>query len=104
MDSHIKIKIKTDEGSGRKINTNNQHNTIRCMLQNPSGVMKINAIMDNEAALTDIDVWDVDVLALPETNRNWKSKTVRNKWVAKVKNKLPNSKIIFARMHHKEKF
>ena len=40
------------------------------MLQNPSGVMKINAIMDDEAALTDISEWDVDVLALPETNRN----------------------------------
>ena len=42
------------------------------MLQNPSGVMETNAIMDDKAALTDHAEWDVDVLALPETNRNWK--------------------------------
>ena len=44
----------------------------------------------------------MDIIALPKTNLNWKSKAVKRKWIAKVKQQLPNSKIIYAGMHHAE--
>ena len=58
---------------------------MQCYLQNPYNIMKINAVTGDESALLEIETWNADVIALPETNRNWKSKYVRQKWFAKVK-------------------
>ena len=75
---------------------------MRCYLQNPSGIMKTNAETDDESALAEIKEWDADIIGFPETKKNWKSKIVRRKWLRKVKQQLPNAKIIYAGMHHKE--
>ena len=95
-------RTKPDLGSGDNINHIKQNTTMRCYLQNPSGIMKINAETDDEIALAEIKEWDADIIGLPETNRNWKSKNVRYKWLRKVKQQLPNAKIIYAGMQHEE--
>ena len=85
MNQYTTNKAESDIGSGNNINKINNINSMRCYLQNPSGIMKINALTDDKSAIAEIVKWNAEIIALPETNRNWNSKLVRLKWFAKVK-------------------
>ena len=40
--------------------------------------------MDETRAMTTLKDWNVDVISLPETNRNWQQEWIRNKWKREV--------------------
>ena len=50
------------------------------VLQNPSGVMVGKEIQDDRLALNQLKEWQVDIIALPETNKNWNQPATTEKW------------------------
>ena len=78
-------KYAEDEGLGNSIEQGKVGTDLRVYLQNPDGVMAANKELDDRRALLELKRWDVDVIALPETNRNWQQEWVRNKWKREVK-------------------
>lgn len=89
-------KYAEDEGLGNSIEQEKVGTDLRVYLQNPDGVMAANKELDDRRALLELKRWDVDVIALPETNRNWQQEWVRNKWKREVKRVWPHAKVFGA--------
>ena len=51
---------------------------------------------DDRRALLSLREWEVDVIALPETNRNWNKEWLRNKWTSEVKRVWRHAKVFYA--------
>ena len=85
-------KYETDSGMGEPITTQKALKDIRVYLQNPNGVMNKDTKLDNRRALLSLWEWGVDIIALPETNRNWKKEYLRNKWKSEVQRVWRHSK------------
>lgn len=62
-------------------------------LQNPDGVMATKNTLDDRKALLSLKEWDTDVIAMPETNRNWGKEWLRNKWKSEVNRIWPHAKV-----------
>ena len=65
-------KYKEDKGLGARITHEKYGSEFRVFLQNQDGVMATGKELDNRRAMLTLKEWDVDVLSLPEKNRNWK--------------------------------
>ena len=63
-------RYEEDAGLGDHVENVKASNDIRVYLQNPDGIMVADKELENQKALLDLKGWDVDVIALPETNRN----------------------------------
>ena len=77
---------------GEPITTQKALKDIRVYLQNPNGVMNKDTKLDDRRALLSLREWGVDIIALPETNRNWKKEYLRNKWKSEVQRVWRHSK------------
>ena len=60
-----------DEGLGDHIKREKDGSDLRVYLQNPDGVMAAGKELDDQRTLLELKSWDVDVIALLDTNRNW---------------------------------
>ena len=58
-------------GAGHRIIEEKNKDDIRFFLQNPSGVLNKDGKLDDRRAYLALWEWGVDVIALPETNKNW---------------------------------
>ena len=74
----------------------NTKNGIRVFLQNPNRVMKKDRLLDNRRALVALRECEVDIIALPKTNKKWQLKWVKNKWTNKVKQVRRYAKVFTA--------
>ena len=63
-------------------------------MQNPNGVMKYDQTLMTEQSLRDIKQYDVDLVVLPETNRNWQNRTIQRKWETVVRKVWKHAKIL----------
>ena len=88
-------KYEADPGMGDPITAQKALKDIRLYLQNPNGVMNKDTKLDDRRALLSLREWGVDILALPETNKNWKKEYLRNKWKAEVQRVWRHSKVFF---------
>ena len=77
-------KYEADPGAGDPITMQKRVKDIRLFLQNPNGVMCKDNIFDDRRALLSLREWGVDVISLPETNRNWAKEWLLNKWRSEV--------------------
>ena len=69
-----------DEGLGAQIADAKFGSDLCLFLQNPDGVMTTDRELDDRRSMATLKEWDVDVIALPETNRNWQREWIQNKW------------------------
>ena len=76
---YAQAKYKADPGAGDHITTAKAVEGIRLYLQNPNGVMGADTRLDDRRALLSLRKWDVDVVALPGTNRNWNKEWLQNR-------------------------
>ena len=60
-----------DEGLDNQITDRKSRLELSVFLQNPDGVMAQSSDLDKRRAMISFKELDVDVIALPETNRNW---------------------------------
>ena len=63
--------------------------------------MATKGTLDDRRALLSLKEWDVDVIALPETNRNWRKEWLRNKWKGEVSRIWPHAKVFCASIEQK---
>ena len=89
-------RYEEDAGLGDHVENVKASNDIRVYLQNPDGIMAADKELEDQKALLDLKGWDVDVIALPETNRNWQMEWIRNKWKNQVKRVWPHAKVYYA--------
>lgn len=104
--THIPQYMKTtptpdDHGAGHEITSTRNNNEIRIILQNPNGVKKKDSYFIEQQALRKMRDWGVDIIALPETNKNWNTPWIRQQWIKQVKTvwrhaKVYNSSIVSA--------
>lgn len=95
---YAKAKYSADPGAGDQITMQKAITDLRVFLQNPNGVMGNDTKLDNRRALLSLREWGVDVVALPETNKNWKKAWLRNRWKSEVQRVWRHSKIVFTSM------
>ena len=69
-------KYQVDPGAGNPITIQKRVEDIRIYLQNPNGVMCKDTKYDDRRALLSLREWGVDIISLPETNRNWAKEVV----------------------------
>ena len=86
-------RYEVDNGLGDRVTTSKNSTDLRVFLQNPNGVMGKKQQNDDRRALTSMREWDVDIIALPETNKNWAQEWIRNKWKREVKSVWPHAKV-----------
>ena len=85
-----------DPGAGDPITTQKRPEDIRLFLQNPNGVMCKDTKFDDRRALLSLWEWGVDIISLPETNRNWAKEWLQNKWKSEVQRVWRHAKVFFA--------
>ena len=90
---YAKLKYRVDTGSGDRITEKKGDTDIRVFLQNPNGVMGKDTYLDDRRALLSLKEWEVDVIALPETNKNWKLEWLRSKWSSEVRRIWRHAKV-----------
>ena len=73
--------------------TTKKGSVLRVFLQNPDGVMATGKELDDHRAMLNLREWDVDVIALPESKRNWQQEWIQNKWRGEVKRIWPHAKV-----------
>ena len=95
MTQYAKTKYEADPGAGDPITMQKNVTDIRMYLQNPNGVMGTDTKLDDRRALLSLREWGADIIALPETNRNWKKEWLRNKWKAEVQRVWRHLKVFF---------
>ena len=71
-------KYKEDEGLGARIMSDKCVTDLIFYLQNPDGVMAMDKELDDRRALLTLQEWEVDVIDLPETNKNWQQEWIQN--------------------------
>ena len=64
------IRIR-DPGARHHIEAIKNSEDIRLYLQNPNGVLNTDGKLDNRRAYLALREWQADIIALPETNKNW---------------------------------
>ena len=82
-----------DDGTGNSIDEPKDPQNLRIFLQNPSGVLVGKEEINDLRTLRQIKTWDVDIIALPETNKNWNQPWLREKWSRTVKRVWKHAKI-----------
>ena len=92
-------KYSEDEGLRDPIENGKEGSDLRVYLQNPDGVMGEGKDMDDQRALLELKSWDVNIIALPKTNRNWKQEWIRNKWKWEVNCVWPHAKVFHASIY-----
>ena len=92
---YAKSKYIADPGAGDPITLQKARKDIRVFLQNPNGVLGTDKKYDDRRALLSLREWGVDIIALPETNRNWKKEWLRNRWKNEVQMVWRHSKVFF---------
>ena len=92
---YAKMKYQVDPGAGDLIVTQKEKQDIRVYLQNPNGVMGLDTKFDDQRALLSLREWGIDIILLPETNRNWKKEWLQNKWKSEVQRVWRHSKVFF---------
>ena len=65
-------------------------------MQNPSGVLNRDGKLDGRRAFLALREWGVDVVALPETNKNWELEWLRRQWTRDVRQVWRHAKIYTA--------
>ena len=73
-----------DSDRGHRIGDKPRPGDIRMFLQNPNGVKSRKEYHEENRALRQIRDWNVDVIALPETNRNWRHRYTNDQWRQQV--------------------
>ena len=82
--SFITTKYNADPGSGHRITENKDLGNMRFCLQNPDGILNKDKRLDDRQTYLALREWQADVIALPETNKNWELEWLRNKWRGEV--------------------
>ena len=93
---YAKRRYRADPGAGDMITAQKGQRDIRVFLQNPNGVMGKDTKHDDRRALLSLREWGADVISLPETNCNWKTEWLRNKWSSEVQRVWRHSKVFYA--------
>ena len=70
--AYAQSKYVTDSGAGHSILEDKSAGDIRMFLQNPNSIMGKDTFHDDRRALLELREWGADIIALPETNKNWK--------------------------------
>ena len=91
--SYAKSKYDVDCGAGHSILQNKDAEDIRVYLQNPNGVLGMDTKYDDRRVLLQLQEWDVNIIALPETNRNWKVPWLQDRWESEVQRVWRHAKV-----------
>ena len=92
---YVLSKYQVDPGAGDPITIQKRVEDIRMYLQNPNGVMCKDTKYDDQRALLSLREWGVDIISLPETNRNWAKEWLQNKWKSEVQQVWRHAKVFF---------
>ena len=91
--SYAKSKYDVDYGVGQSILQNKDAEDIRVYLQNSNGVLGKDTKYDDRQALLQLQEWDVNIIALPEANRNWKVPWLQDCWESEVQRVWRHTKV-----------
>ena len=93
ISDYFNCKLPGNQGTGHRIEDKVQTGDIRVYVQNPNGVKSKGAYFDDTVALKQLKQLEVDIIALPETNCNWKHKLTNAQWNNQVKRIWKHAKI-----------
>ena len=96
LNNFIEKRYQANAGAGNRIIEEKDNNDIKFFLQNPSGVLNKDGKLDDRRAYLALWEWGVDVIALPETNKNWELYWLRNQWAGEVRRVWRHAKIYTA--------
>ena len=65
-------------------------------LQNPNGVMCKDKSYNDQRTILSLWEWGVDIISLPETNRNWAKEWLQNRWKSEVQRVWRHAKVFSA--------
>ena len=82
-----------DNGTGHDINQEKINKDLRVYLQNPNGVHGKKSYYDDMRALRQLKEWEVDIVVLPETNKNWNQPWLSSQWESQIKRVWKHAKV-----------